>query len=119
MTTENSGTSERERTKRLEQLQQEHQTELLIGSAPCISFRTLLHPSEIGTKQQSEKVQDEERQCVHQSVQETVEHGSTFLARTPIASVELVHARDARISQDTLGVGSDVSLAHGCDRRWT
>ena len=30
----------REDTERLEQMQQEHQTELVIGSAPCISFRT-------------------------------------------------------------------------------
>ena len=52
----------REDQERLEQIKQEHQTELLIGSAPCISFRTLLHPSERGTKEQIEKVQDEERQ---------------------------------------------------------
>ena len=42
--------------------QQEHQTELLIGSAPCISFRTLLHSSKEGTKEQIKKAQDEERQ---------------------------------------------------------
>ena len=42
-------------------MQQELQTELLIGSAPCMSFRALLHPSEKGTKRQIEKVQDEER----------------------------------------------------------
>ena len=41
-------------------MQQEHQTELLIGSAPCISFRTLLYPS--GTKTQIDRVQDQERQ---------------------------------------------------------
>ena len=41
-------------------MQQEHQTELLIGSAPCISFRTLLCPS--GTKTQIDRVQDQERQ---------------------------------------------------------
>ena len=35
----------REDQERLEQLQQEHQTELLIGSAPYISFRALLHPA--------------------------------------------------------------------------
>ena len=45
----------REDQEKLEQLQQEHQTELLIGSAPCMSFRTLLHPSERGTKEQTEK----------------------------------------------------------------
>ena len=46
--------------ERLEQMQQEYQTELLIGSAPCISFRTLLHPC--GTKTQTDRVQDQERQ---------------------------------------------------------
>ena len=45
---------------RLEQMQQEHQTELLIGSAPCISFRTLLCPS--GTKTQTDRVQDNTRE---------------------------------------------------------
>ena len=45
-------------------------------------------PSEKGMKRQIEKVQD------------------------------LVHVRNVRISQqDTLGAGSDVSRAHGCDRR--
>ena len=52
----------REDQERLEQLQQEHQTERLIGSAPCKSFRTLLHPCEKGTKKQIEKAQDEKRQ---------------------------------------------------------
>ena len=33
----------REDQERSEHLQQEHQTEFLIGSAPCILFRTLLH----------------------------------------------------------------------------
>ena len=47
----------KEDQKRLEQMQEEHQTELLIGSAQCMSFRTLLHPSEKGTKRQIEKVQ--------------------------------------------------------------
>ena len=50
----------RRHRERLEQMQQEHQTELLIGSAPCISFRTLLHPC--GTKTQTDRVQDQERQ---------------------------------------------------------
>ena len=65
--------------ERLEQMQQEHQTELLIGSAPRMSFRALLHSSEKGLQEQSEKAQDEERETkhtsVHRSVQETVEHG--------------------------------------------
>ena len=60
----------REDQERLEQTQQGHQTELFIRSAPCISFRTLLHPFGKGRKEQIEKAQDEERQ-----VQETVEHG--------------------------------------------
>ena len=38
-------------------MQQEHETELLIGSAPCISFRTLLCPC--GMKTQTDRVQDE------------------------------------------------------------
>ena len=42
-------------------MQQEHQKELLVGSAPCMSFRTLLHPSEKGTTRQIGKLQDEER----------------------------------------------------------
>ena len=50
----------REDRERLEQMQQQHQTELLIGSAPCISFRTLLYPC--GTKTQTYRVQDQERQ---------------------------------------------------------
>ena len=50
----------KEDRERLEHLQQEHQTELLIGSAPCISLRTLLYPS--GTKTQIDRVQDQERQ---------------------------------------------------------
>ena len=50
----------KEDRERLEQMQQEHQTELLMGSAPCISFRTLLYPC--GTKTQTDRVQDQERQ---------------------------------------------------------
>ena len=52
----------REDQEKLERMQQEHQTELLIGSARCIFFRTLPHPSEKGTKEQLEKAQNEERQ---------------------------------------------------------
>ena len=48
--------------ERSEQMQLEHQTELLIGSASCTSFRTLLYASEKGTKYQIEKMQDQERQ---------------------------------------------------------
>ena len=36
----------KEDRERLEQMQQKHQTELLIGSAPCISFRASLYPLE-------------------------------------------------------------------------
>ena len=50
----------REDRERLEEMQQEHQTELLIGSAPCISFCTLLCPCR--TKTQTDKVQEQERQ---------------------------------------------------------
>ena len=35
----------KEDQERLERMQQKHQTELLIGSAPCMSFRTLMHPA--------------------------------------------------------------------------
>ena len=52
----------REDQERLEHMQQEHQTELLIGSAPWISFRTFTAPCEKGTKEQIENAQDEERQ---------------------------------------------------------
>ena len=67
VTTDNSGTSERERTERLEQMKQEHQTELLIGSASCISFRTLLYPC--GRKTQTDKVQDQERQYMRACIE--------------------------------------------------
>ena len=52
----------KEDRERLEQMQQEHQTALLIGSAPCLSFRTLLYPCEKGIKERIEKGQDQERQ---------------------------------------------------------
>ena len=56
----------REDLERFERMQQEHQTELLIKSAPCISFRALLRtaPSEKETKHQIKKVQDEERETI-------------------------------------------------------
>ena len=38
------GFGTREDQERLERIQQEHQTEFLIGSAPCISFRTVTAP---------------------------------------------------------------------------
>ena len=94
-----------------------------LGSASCMSFRTLLHPSEEGTKEQLRRrktKRDLTHTSVYQSVQEMVENGWTFLARTQSACVELVHARVARIAQrwkDTFGARSDVSLAHDCDRR--
>ena len=52
----------KEDQERLEQMQQ-HQTELLTGSAPCMSFRTPLYPNEKGTKRQIEEVHS-----MHQSV---------------------------------------------------
>ena len=67
----------REDRERLEQMQQEHQTELLIGSAPCISFRTLLYLS--GTKTQTDRVQDQERQCKRQLIM-----GGHFLHEHPV-----------------------------------
>ena len=78
----------REDQERLKQLQQEHQTELLIGSAPCTSFRTVLHRSEKGTKEQIENAQDEERQYTQACIKAYKRQLSmgTFLARTPSAS---------------------------------
>ena len=62
----------KEDRERLEQMQQEHQTELLIGSAPCISFRTLLYPS--GTKTQTDRVQDRERQYTRACIEAYKRH---------------------------------------------
>ena len=66
----------REDRERLEQTQQEHQTELLIGCAPCISLRMLLYPC--GTKTQTDRVQDQERQhtraCI-EAYKKTIDHG--------------------------------------------
>ena len=111
----------RQDQKRLDQMQQKHQPDLLIGSAPFTSFRALLHS--LKTKEQTEKMQDEEgqhTQVVHQRrTRETVEHGQTFLARTTEACVELMHARDARTAQRWMGTPcarSDVSLVHDCKR---
>ena len=75
----------REDRKRLEQMQQELQTELLIGSAPCISFRTLLYPS--GTKTQTDSVQDQERQytraCIEAYKRQLI-MGRHFLHEHPV-----------------------------------
>ena len=75
----------REDRKRLDHLQQEHQTELLIGSAPCISFRTLLYPS--GTKTQTDRVQDQERQytraCIEAYKRQLI-MGRHFLHEHPV-----------------------------------
>ena len=90
----------REDAEKLEQMQQEHQTELLIGSAPCVFFRTLLHPSEKGTKGQIEKVQDEERQYTHACIKaykRDIEHGWTFLTRTPSQRCENCSAMEGYI----------------------
>ena len=102
----------REDQERLEQTQEEHQTELLIRSAPFISFRTLLHSCEKGRKEQIEKAQDEERQytqaCI-KAYKRQLSMGRHFLHEHP------VHHR----WEDTFGARSDVSLAHDCDRRST
>ena len=77
----------REDQERLEQMQQKHQTELLIGSAPCISFRTLLHASEKGTKEQIEKAQAEERQHTQASIKaykRQMSMGGHFLHEHPV-----------------------------------
>ena len=77
----------REDEERLEQMQQEHRTELLVGSAPCMSFRTLLHPCEKGTKEQNEKAQDEERQhtqaCI-KAYKRQLSMGRHFLHEHPV-----------------------------------
>ena len=66
-------------------MQQEHQTELLIGSAPCISFRTLLYPS--GTKSQTDRVQVQERQhtraCIEAYKRQLI-MGRHFLHEHPV-----------------------------------
>ena len=66
-------------------MQQEHQTELLIGSAPCISFRTLLYPS--GTKSQTDREQVQERQytraCIEAYKRQLI-MGRHFLHEHPV-----------------------------------
>ena len=75
----------REDRERLEQMQQEHQTELLIGSGPCVSFRTLLYPC--GTKTQTDRVQDQERQytraCIEACKRQLI-MGRHFLHEYPV-----------------------------------
>ena len=109
----------REHRERLEQMQQDHQTELLIGSAPCISFRTLLHPC--GTKTQIDKVQDQDRQytraCIEAYKRQLI-MGRHFLHEHPVHASSWCNARDTRNAErwkGTLGAGSDVSLAFGVD----
>ena len=106
------GFGTREDQERLEHMQQEHQTELLIGSAPRISFRTLLHPCEKGTKQHIEKAQHEERQyaqaCI-EAYKRQLSIGRHFLHKHPVR----------QRWEDTFGARSDVSQAHDCDRRST
>ena len=98
----------RENQERLEHMQQEHQTELLIRGAPFIS----LSHSERGTEEHIEKAQDEERQyaqaCI-EAYKRQLSMGGHFLHEHP------VHQR----WEDTVGARSDVSLAHDCDRRST
>ena len=57
------------------------------GSAPCISFRTLLHSSEKGTKEQIEKAQDEQRQytqaCI-KAYERQLSMGGHFLHEHPV-----------------------------------
>ena len=65
--------------------QQEHQTELSTGSAPCISFSTLLYPC--GTKTQTDRVQDQERQhtraCIEAYKRQLI-MGRHFLHEHPV-----------------------------------
>ena len=79
------GTSEDQ--DKLDRMQQEPQTELLNGSAPCISFRTLLPPSEKGTKKQTETAQDEQRQHTHKRAaqhERQLRMGRHFLHEHPV-----------------------------------
>ena len=73
----------REDRERLEQMQQDHQTELLIGSAPCISFRTLLYPC--GTKTQTDRVQERQytRACIEACKRQLI-MGRHFLHEHPV-----------------------------------
>ena len=67
-------------------MQQEHKTKLLIGSAPRMSFRTPLHPSEKGTKRQMKKVQEEERrhtQACMKAYERLLSTGRHFLHQHP------------------------------------
>ena len=77
----------REDQERLEQMQVEHQTELLIGSAPCIPFAHLLHIFEKGTKEQIEKAQDDERnhtQACIKAYKRQLSMGRHFLHEHPM-----------------------------------
>ena len=91
-----------------------------IGNAPCISFRTLLYPS--GTKTQTDKVEDQERQYTRACIEAHTRHlimGRYFLHEHPVHA--LAYATDARIYEwwkGTLGAGSDVSLAFVVDWWW-
>ena len=71
--------------ERLEQMQQKHQTELLIRSSQCISFRRLLYPC--GTKTQTDRVQAQERQytraCIEAYKRQLI-MGRHFLHEHPV-----------------------------------
>ena len=111
----------REDQEKLEQMQQEHQTVLLIGSVPCISFRTPLHPSERGTKTQTDRVQDEEKQYTQARIKAYKRQLSMdrhFLHEHLVhASSRCMPEMREMLRKDTFGARSDVSLAHDCDRR--
>ena len=101
----------REDQERLEHMQQEHQTELLIGSAPCISSRTLLHPCEKGMKEQIEKAQDEVRQYTQACIK--------AYKRQLSMGRHFFHEQCISDGRKHLVQLSDVSLAHDRDRRST
>ena len=103
----------REDQETLEQMQQEHQTEPLIGSAPCISCRTILHSSENGTKEQIDKTQDEYTQACIQAYKRQLSMGRHFLHEHP------VHASSWRMPEvrELMNDGK-VHLVQGPMCRW-
>ena len=111
MTTDNSENKERERTKRnWSNCSKNTKQNSWLEARHVHPFAHSLHRSEKGTKEQIENSQDEERQhtqaCI-KAYKRQLSMGRHFLHEHP------VHQR----WEDTFGARSDVSLAHGRDRR--
>ena len=96
--------------------------ELLIGSAPCKSFRTVLHRSEKGTKEQIEKAQDEERQntqaCI-KAYKRLLSMGRDFLHEQCISAgeIHLVQGPMCRWHMAATGDRNEQGLVRG-QTRW-